>query len=194
MKPLVWVMKTNKNNNQHIGLFIFILILLLGWVINNLFSVQGDLGSIERENNIFILVKGVVKNPGIYVFDREPSLKELIAKAGYLKANLIDAKLSDTYSFVAQGTSVQISSESGHITVSTRPMPAAYKITLKIPISVNTACLEELDAIPGIGPTLAKKIINYISTFGPFKTIEEIKNVPCMGKLRYLKIKPYVGI
>jgi len=194
MKPLVWVMKTKKNSNQHIGLFILILILLLGWVINNLFSTQGDLGSIERGNNIFILVTGVVKNPGVYVFDRGPSLKELMAKAGYLKANLIGVKLCDTYPSVAQGTSVQISSENGHIHVSTGTMPAAYKITLKIPVSVNTASLEELDTIPGIGPTLAEKIINYRSLYGPFKTVEEIKNVPSMGKLRYLKIEPYIGI
>ena len=194
MKPLVWVMKTKKNSNQHIGLFILILILLLGWGINNLFSVQGDRGSTERENNIFILVTGVVKNPGVNVFEREPSIKELMAKAGYLKAKMIDAKFCDTYPSVAQGTSVQISSENGHIHISTRPMPAAYKITLKIPVSVNTANLEELDTIPGIGPTLAEKIINYISLYGPFKSVEEIKNVPGMGKLRYLKIKPYISI
>ena len=194
MKPLVWVMKTKQNSNQHIGLFIFILILLLGWVINNLFSTQGDLGSIERENNIFILITGAVKNPGVYVFKREPSIKELMTKAGYLKAKLIDAKLCDTYPSVAQGTSVQLSSENGHIHISTGPMPAGYKITLKIPVSVNTASLEELDTIPGIGPTLAEKIINYISLYGPFKTVEDIKNVPGMGKLHYLKIKPYISI
>jgi competence protein ComEA len=194
MKPLVWVMKTKQNRNQYIGLFIFILILLLGWVINNLFSAQGDLGSIERENNIFILITGAVKNPGVYVFEREPSIKELMTKASYLKAIRIDAKLCDTYPSVAQGTSVQISSENGHIHISTGPMPAAYKITLTIPVSVNTASLEELDTIPGIGPTLAEKIIHYISLYGPFKTVEEIKNVPGMGKLRYLKIKPYISI
>lgn len=194
MKPLIWVMKTKQNSNQHIGLSMLILILLLGWGISNLFSAQGDLGSIERENNVFILATGIVKNPGVYVFEREPSLKELMAKASYLKAKLIDAQLCDTYPSVAQGTSVQISSENGHIHISTRPMPAAYKITLKIPVSVNTANLEELDTIPGIGPTLAEKIINYISLYGPFNTIEEIKNVPGMGKLRYLKIKPYISI
>ena len=194
MKPLIWVMKTKQNSNQHIGLSMLILILLLGWGINNLFSAQGDLGSIERENNVFILATGIVKNPGVYVFEREPSLKELMAKASYLKAKLIDAKLCDTYPSIAQGTSIQISSENGHIHISTRPMPAAYKITLKIPVSVNTANLEELDTIPGIGPTLAEKIINYISLYGPFKRVEELKNVPGMGKLRYLKIKPYISI
>ena len=194
MKPLAWVMKTRQNSNQHIGLFILILILLLGWVINSLFSAQGNLGSIEKDDNIFILVTGVVKNPGVYVFDREPSLKELIAKADYLKAKLIDTELCNTYPYIAQGTSVQISSKDGRIHIVTEPMPAAYKITLKIPISVNTASLEELDTIPGVGPTLAEKITNYISLHGPFKRVEELKNLPGMGKLRYLKIKPYISI
>jgi len=194
MKPLVWVMKTRQNSNQHIGLFIFILILLLGWAINSQFSTQGDLGSIEKDDNIFILVTGVVKNPGVYVFDRKPSLKELIAKADYLKAKLIDTELCNTYPYIAQGTHVQISSKDGRIHIVTEPMPTAYKITLKIPISINTASMEELDTIPGIGPTLAEKIINYISLYGPFKQVEELKDVPGMGKLRYLKIKPYISI
>jgi len=193
MKPLVWVIK-KKNSNRHIGLFILILILLLGWGIHNLFSAQRGLGSIEKGNNIFILITGALKNPGVYVFDREPSLKELMARAGYLEAKLIGTKLWDIYPSFAQGTSVQISSENGHIHVSTGSMPTAYKITLKIPISINTACLKELDTIPGIGPMLAKKIVNYRSLYGPFKTVEEIKNVSGMRKLRYLKIKPYIKI
>lgn len=193
MSPLVWVMKKKKISNQQIGLFILILILLLEWGINSLYSSQGDFGFIERGNNIFILIAGAVKNPGVYAFDREPSLKELVARAGDLKAKLIGTKW-DTYPSVAQGTSVQISSENGYINVSTGPMPAAYKITLKIPISINTASQEELDTIPGIGPILAKKIINYISLYGPFKTVEEIRNVPGVRRLRYLKIKPYIGI
>ena len=194
MKPSVWAMKTRQNSNQHIGLLILIVTLLLGWVINNLLYAQGDLGSIERENNIFILVTGVVKNPGVHVFEREPSLKELMAKIGYLEAKLIDTELSNAYPYIAQGTTVQLSSKDGRIHIVTEPMPAAYKITLKIPVSINTASLEELDTIPGIGPTLAQKIINYISLYGPFKRIEELKDVPGMGKLRYLKIKPYISI
>ena len=90
MKPLTWVMKTKQHSNQHIGLFILILILLLGWVIHNMFSAQGECCSIERENNIYILVTGVVKNPGVYAFEREPSLKEVMAQAGYLKEKLIE--------------------------------------------------------------------------------------------------------
>lgn len=175
------------------GLSILILILLLGWAVNYLFSLQGDLGSIRRGNNILIQITGEVINSGAYVFDKEPSLKELIVRAGGLKAKLITKKW-DTNPHLTQGTSIQISSENGYIKVATGSIPAAYKITLKIPISINTANHEELDTIPDIGPKLAQKIINYRSIYGPFKTIDEVKNIPGMGKVRYLKIKPYIRI
>lgn len=194
MKPLTWATKKKKYSGQHIGLFILILIILLGWGIHNLFSAQKVLGSIENEKNIFIFVTGMVKNTGVYAFDREPTLKELIVKAGYFKAKLSETKLQDAYPSFPQGASAKISSENEYISVSTGTMPAAYKVTLKIPISVNTTSLEDLHTIPGIGPTIGKNIINYRCLHGPFKIIEEIQNVSGIGKFRYLQIKPYIGI
>ena len=187
-------MKKRKNSDQHIGLSLFTLIILLGWGIHTLFSAKGVLGPVERKKDIYILITGVVKKPGVYVFDREPSLRELMKRAGYTEAKLIGAKLRGIHPSFAQGTSVQIGSEAGYLHVSTGPMPAAYKITLKIPISVNTACEKEIATIPGIGPMLAKKIIHYRSSHGPLKTVEELQNLSGMGKLRYLKIKPYITI
>ena len=187
------MMKKNRISRHQMGLSILILILLTGWGINYLYSLQGNVGPIRKEGDIFTLITGIVKNPGVYAFDREPSLKKLIVRAGGLKAKLISKKC-DTNPYITQGTSIQISSENGYIKVSTGSIPVAYKVTLKIPVSVNTANQEELDAIPNIGPKLAQKIINHRSIHGLFKTVEEVKSIPGMGKLRYLKIKPYIGI
>jgi len=185
-------MKKSRISSQQTGLFILILILLLGWGINFQFSLQGVLGSIRGGNQIFALITGEVRNPGVYVFDRGPSLKELIFRAGGPKAKLIGGK-ENKDPYLTQGTSVQISSQNGHMKSSPGSMTAAYRVTLKIPISVNTATQEELEAIPNIGPSLAKRIINHRSLYGPFGRVEEIGSVPGMGKLRYQKIKPYIG-
>jgi len=189
MMHLVWVMK--RISRQQTGLSILVLILLLGWGTNYLSSLQGDLGFIGRGNDIFILVTGEVRNPGVYAFDREPSLEESISRAG----GLIRELRSKTWPELplTQGISVQISSENGHTEISSGSIPAAYKVTLKIPISINTASREELDAVPGIGPSLARKIIGYRSLYGPFESTEQIMGVPGMGKLRYQKIRPYIG-
>ena len=186
-------MKKETISSQQIGLSVLILVLLAGWETKVFFSTTEFHSSNELKNEIFVQVKGEVKTPGVYGFDRLPSLKELVAVAGGLICCRGSSEL-DKYSFIAQGTTVQISSNNECLKVLTGPMAAPYKVTLKIPISVNTASLEELDAIPDIGPSLARKIINYRSLFGPFKTVDEIKYVSTVGKIRYSKIRPYIGI
>lgn len=61
-------------------------------------------------------------------------------------------------------------------------------------ISINKATYEELITLPGIGPKTADKIIEYRNTYGPFWTIEDIKNVKGIGDKKYAKLKEYITI
>ena len=61
-------------------------------------------------------------------------------------------------------------------------------------ISINTATEEELSSLSGIGPSKAKQIIEYRNSSGPFKTIEDIKQVPGIGESIYDQIKDYITI
>jgi competence ComEA-like helix-hairpin-helix protein len=61
-------------------------------------------------------------------------------------------------------------------------------------ININTASLEELDALPAIGPTTAQKIIDYRSLNGPFVTIEGIMNVNGIGPAAFENIKSLITI
>ena len=56
-------------------------------------------------------------------------------------------------------------------------------------ININTADIKELIQLPGIGQVTAQNIINYRSTSGSFKTIEEIKNVSGIGDRKFEQIK-----
>ena len=56
-------------------------------------------------------------------------------------------------------------------------------------INLNTATKEELVALPGIGPAKAQAILDHRTTHGPFKSIEELKDVKGIGAKRYEKIK-----
>jgi competence protein ComEA len=192
MTNLVWVVEEKRISRQQQGLSILILILLLGWGLNYLLSSQRDLGATRGGDDILVLITGEVKNPGVYGFDRGPSVRELISRAGGLTGKLTDGE-GDGYPHLAHGTKVEISSKNGAMRVSTGPMPAAYRVTLKVPLSINTAGEQELAAIPGIGPSLAKRIIHHRSLYGPFRTAEEIRAVPGIGRRCYLKIRPYIG-
>ena len=61
-------------------------------------------------------------------------------------------------------------------------------------VNINTATQEELDTLPGIGPSIASKIIDYREQNGKFNSIEEIKEVSGIGEAKYEKIKDSITI
>lgn len=61
-------------------------------------------------------------------------------------------------------------------------------------VSLNNATVEELMTLSGIGEAKAKEIIEYRNTNGPFKTIEDLKNIPGIGESIFAKIKENITI
>lgn len=61
-------------------------------------------------------------------------------------------------------------------------------------ISINSANIEELSSLPGIGKATALKIINYRETYGCFNDLEELKNVSGIGDKKYEKLKEYITL
>jgi len=68
--------------------------------------------------------------------------------------------------------------------------PAAEKATLNL----NSATLDQLATLPGIGPKVAERILEYRTKNGDFKKIEELMNVKGIGEKSFLKIKPLVSV
>ena len=62
------------------------------------------------------------------------------------------------------------------------------------PVNINTASKKELDALPGIGETLAQRIIDYRSANGPFSTVDDLTKVKGIGAKTLEKLKPYATV
>jgi competence protein ComEA len=175
------------------GLLMLLILLLGAWALHGLVSFQSERSTLISVNQLYILITGEVKNAGVYGFNREPCLGELLNRAGGLRPGLISEELK-AFPELAQGTSLHISSENGRLRISPGSLPAWYKVTLGIPLSLNTASKAELEAIPHIGPSLARKIIDHRSRNGPFTAVRQIKCLSGVGNVRYVQIKPYITI
>ncbi len=61
-------------------------------------------------------------------------------------------------------------------------------------ININTATKDELVALPGIGPAKAQAIVDYRKAHGPFKTVDDLKDVKGIGAKRFEKLKPELTV
>ncbi len=62
------------------------------------------------------------------------------------------------------------------------------------PVNINTASLEELDSLQGVGPSTAQKIVDYRTANGPFASIDDIKNVSGIGDAKFAAIKDSITV
>jgi len=116
---------------------------------------------------IKVKIYGAVKKPGWHRISQGSTTEKLIEKAGGILpwADLSEVELS---------------------------RPLVQGVTIYIPegkMNLNFASAKELTFLPGIGPELAKRIINYRTRKGGFKTLSELKEVPGIGEVRFQKIK-----
>ena len=151
-------------------------------------------------NKVSVDIKGEVKNPGYYEIDSDKRIKDLIDMAGGLtdEASTDDINLSSKVydeMVIVINKKEEVKEEvtnSPSISVSKSNNSSSTKPSGKI--SINTAGISELITLNGIKEARAKKIIEYRETNGPFKSIEEIKNVSGIGEGIFAKIKDYITL
>ncbi len=61
-------------------------------------------------------------------------------------------------------------------------------------MDINAATQEDLEALPGIGPVLAGRIVDFRRKHGPFKRVEDLERVSGIGSKKLAQIKPHVII
>lgn len=156
-------------------------------------------------NYVTIQVEGAVVNPGIYRLPMGARIKDAIQAAGGLrtdantsKLNLV-AKLKDGQRISVPSQQIYPAQNYPSPSYPQQPQmnwqnPYYHQQTSSGMIDINTATKEELTSLPGIGPALAERIIQYRLSVGRFNSVEELLKVPGIGEKKLEKIKPYIEV
>lgn len=188
-------MKYLSKDRQLILLFLTILLILSSLIHRQInIGSDGDLIVNTKEDGNYIEVLGEVRAPGIYSFDGRITVYDAIKMAGGLNDGLIIEE-PILYKSIMKGEKLtvrKVSKNTGLVSLG-KIAPNAL-IILSIPIDINTACIEELIAIPNIGPKTASKIIEYRNKKGGLSSVDELLKIKGIGNVTYNKIKQYVYI
>ena len=146
----------------------------------------------EDSQIIFVDIGGAVVNPGVYQVTKNTRLYEVIDMAGGLNEDA-DTDSVNRASFVEDCQKIIIpakgSSAAGDVEGSVSS--GSPGITAQGLVNINTATLDELKTLNGIGDVIAERIIEYRSS-NAFKSKEDIMSVKGIGKGIYEKIKDHI--
>lgn len=144
------------------------------------------------EKPVIVYITGAVPRPGVYALPKNARVQDAISAAGGFLAEAEKSQMN-LAALIEDGEKLDIPYVEGASPVLATPMPEVVTSTTEL-ININTASALELEALPGIGPTTAQKIVDYREQNGPFISAEDIINVSGIGPGTYERIKDLITV
>ena len=175
------------------GILLGLFLAALVWVVTR--NPSGEaviLRPVPTDKPIVVHITGAVPRPGVYALPQGARVQDGISAAGgfLAEAQKTDINLAQ---LLEDGEKLDVPFIEGASPVIGTPLPEVVTTTTEL-ININIASAAELDALPGIGPTTAQKIIEYRDQNGPFINAEDIINVSGIGPGTYERIKDLITV
>ncbi len=153
--------------------------------------------AVERDDagggRVVVDVAGAVRLPGVYRLAAGSRVEEALRRAGgatpHADLSQINraAKLEDGRQVLVPLRPRGAAVAGASATAAGTPAPAA-------PVNLNTATLEQLDELDGVGPTTAQKILDYRRAHGGFGSVDELDQIPGIGEKRMAALRERVRV
>lgn len=174
-------------------------------------EVEAKDKDLKTSNLVKVDIKGRVKNPGVYSVNSDDRVLDVINKAGgvtsdadtsvtNLSKRITDEMVIIIYSKSEVKNFVKVKEEEKEKQIACKNdvndscVDNDTKPNVSKKISINTATIDELTSLNGIGKEKAEAIINYRQTNGKFKNINELLNIKGIGESIFEKIKDNITI
>ena len=208
-------------NKKKIIVFVLMLLICpLGLIIKDKFGSKEDIYVLTEEKELYqetieekevekeekditnkeitVYVSGEVNKPGIVTLNEGDRLATAVEMVGGTtdKADLnginMAIKVQDEMHYIIPKIGDVVKNNNSEIVSNDNTNQAEASKTSQI--NINTATIEELDTLPGVGEATANKIVNHRSENGEFKSIEEVKNVNGIGDKKFEEIKNLICV
>jgi competence protein ComEA len=140
---------------------------------------------------LLVHVVGAVRSPGLYELDEGSRIDDAITAAGGPKPKAA-LDLVNLASPVADGQQVALPLR-GTAEEAAAPGSPANSVS-GTRVHLNTATLEDLDSLPGIGPITAQKILDYRAEHGAFSSVDELDAVSGIGPATLAELRELVDL
>ena len=189
-----WWFDLHFSSNQKRALAITAAVILVGSVF---LVVQGNAKPEDAalvvpvtiaEPEIFVDVAGAVNNPGVYTLTGKSRVIDAIKAAGD-SAPGADLSTINLARVLNDGEQIYVDS-----TVINSSGKRVSKKQPAGPININRATARQLDALDGIGPVIAARIVEYRKENGSFLSIDDLQKVSGIGAAKFAQIKSKVRI
>ena len=165
---------------------------------NEIDVVEDNVGN-EEFSKIKVYITGEINNPGVKELEIGARIEDLINVAGGLTVNADISGVNLAYC-LEDGMKVNIPNINNKVeneiitTENESGIIENMKNKNSAKINLNKATVAELCELPGVGESLAQRIIDYRKENGNFRNIEDLKNVSGFGDKKYESIKEYIVV
>ena len=146
-------------------------------------------GAAGASGPVVVHVVGAVRRPGVYRLPAGSRTRDAVRRAGGAsrRADLGSVNLATR---LADGEQVRVPQRAPPVTASASPATTAPAAI----VHLNSATAEQLDALDGIGPSLAQRIVDYRDAHGGFGSIDELDEVSGIGPVRLEALRPRLAL